>query len=134
MTRSEMEKIARRWISLWCAPTDWELFDRLHADNFLDRSPAGRESSKEAFAQGLREFLGFFPDLVTRVEDLLVDEAAGRVAIRWSAEGTNRRRFLGIGPTHRRTPITGIEIIEIAAGRIVRRWGEWDISAHREDG
>mgnify|MGYP000577910624 FL=1 len=28
------------------------------------------------------------------------------------------------------TPITGIEIIEIQDGQIIRRWGEWDISAH----
>ena len=133
MTRTELEQVTRQWISLWCAPTDWELFDRLHADDFQDCSPAGRDSSKEAFARGLRQFLDAFPDLVSRVEDLVVDEAAGRVAVRWSATGTNERRFLGIGPTHRKTPITGIEIIEIADGRIRRRWGEWDIGAHRED-
>jgi steroid delta-isomerase-like uncharacterized protein len=133
VTRSELEKIARQWISLWCLPTDWGLFDRLHAEDFQDRSPAGRGSSKEAFASGLRQFAEIFPDLVTRVEDLVVDEAAGRVAVRWSAEGTNRRRFLGVGPTHRKTTITGIEIIEVAGGRIVCRWGEWDIGAHRDD-
>ena len=35
-----------------------------------------------------------------------------------------------VGPTHRMTRTTGIEIIEVRAGRIVRRWGEWDITAH----
>jgi hypothetical protein len=39
---------------------------------------------------------------------------------------------LGIGPTGRATPITGIEISELQAGRVRRRWGEWDISAHRD--
>ena len=24
-TRLELESIARQWISLWCAPVDWEL-------------------------------------------------------------------------------------------------------------
>jgi len=132
MTKAELEQITRRWISLWCAPADWDLFDRIHADGFQDCSPAGRDSTKQAFARGLRQLLEAFPDLIARVEDLVVDEAAGRVAVRWSAEGTNRQRFLGIGPTHRRTPITGIEIIEIAGGRIRRRWGEWDIGAHQD--
>jgi hypothetical protein len=26
---------------MWCAPVDWDLFDRLHADDFEDCSAAG---------------------------------------------------------------------------------------------
>ena len=129
--RVELEELTRRWISLWCAPVDWALFDQLHADDFEDMSPAGREPSRQAFAESLRQLIEVFPDLTTRVEDMVVDEAAQRVAVRWSAVGTNNLAFLGIGPTHRETPITGIEIIEITNGRITKRWGEWDISAHR---
>ncbi len=87
-------------------------------------------TDKEAFATALNEMLVAFPDLVARVEDLVVDEAAGKVAVRWSAQGTNRKKYLGVGPTDRSTRITGIEIIEIRDGRIIRRWGEWDITAH----
>jgi len=129
--RADLEAIARQWISLWCVPVDWDLFDRLHADDFEDCAAAGRDTTKPAFAGGLAELVRAFPDLETRVDDLVVDEAAGRVAVRWSSRGTNRETFLGVGPTGRETPITGIEIIEIRAGRIVRRWGEWDITAHR---
>lgn len=132
MTRSDLEDVTRQWISLWCALVDWRLFDQLHADDFEDLSSAGRVLSKQGFAAGLAELIESFPDLVTRVEDILVDELAQRVAVRWTAVGTNRLRFLGAGPTGRKTPITGIEIIEIASGRVQRRWGEWDISAHRE--
>lgn len=133
-TRAELESIARQWISLWCAPVDWELFDRLHAEAFEDCSSAGRSTDKAGFAQGLAEFIEAFPDLQTRVEDLVVDEAASLVAVRWSALGTNRAAFLGIGPTRRLTSITGIEIIEIRDGQITRRWGEWDITDHRQGG
>jgi steroid delta-isomerase-like uncharacterized protein len=129
--RAELESIATRWISLWCVPVDWRLFHALHSDTFEDRAPAGRPSTKQGFAEGLASFVEAFPDLTTTVEDLVVDEAASKVAIRWRAVGTNGAAFLGVGPTHRRTTITGIEIIEIRAGRIVRRWGEWDISDHR---
>jgi steroid delta-isomerase-like uncharacterized protein len=129
-TRTELEMIARQWISLWCAPVDWSLFDRLHADNFEDCSAAGRDTAKEAFADSLADLMAVFPDLQTEVNDLAVDEAAGKVAVRWSSTGTNRATFLGIGPTGRATSITGIEIIEVKYGRVVRRWGEWDISGH----
>ncbi len=131
MKRSELEELTRRWISLWCAPPDWKLFDQLHSDDFEDMSPAGRESSKDAFASGLRRLVEAFPNLITKVEDIVVDESRRMVAVRWSAEGTNKAAFLGVGPTNKSTPITGIEIIEVSDGRIVRRWGEWDISAHR---
>jgi predicted ester cyclase len=128
--RADLESIARQWISLWCVPVDWGLFDRLHAAEFEDCSSAGRSSTKAAFAEGLVALIRAFPDLQASVDDLVVDESVGRVAIRWSAVGTNRERFLAVGPTGRRTPMTGIEIIEIRDSRLVRRWGEWDITAH----
>ncbi len=130
MERSELETVAREWISLWCAPSDWTRFDQLHAADFVDGSPSGRAADLAAFAAGLAELLAAFPDLQTRIDDLVTDEARNRVAVRWSARGTNRARFLGVGPTHRATRFTGIEIIEVCDGRITRRWGEWDIGAH----
>lgn len=128
--RSELERIAHQWVSLWCVPVDWQLFDSLHAEQFEDCSSAGRPTSKQGFAKGLAEFVGAFPDLQTKVENLVVDEVNSHVAIRWSANGTNRTPFLGVGPTNQSTHITGIEIIEVRANKIVRRWGEWDISEH----
>lgn len=131
MKRSELEEVTHKWISLWCAPTDWRLFDQLHSDDFEDMSPAGRDPSKRGFALGLKHLVDAFPDLATKVEDMVVDEKAQRVAVRWSSVGTNKLSFLGAGPTNRKTPITGIEIIEISNGRIRRRWGEWDITGHQ---
>jgi steroid delta-isomerase-like uncharacterized protein len=128
--RADLVAVVHQWISLWCGPVDWDLFDALHADDFEDRSAAGRAPTKEAFAIALSQLIEAFPDLQTRVDDVVVDVETERVAVRWSAVGTNHRPFMGIGPTGRETPITGIEIVDVRDGRIVRRWGEWDISAH----
>ena len=46
-TRLELESIARQWISLWCAPVDWVLFDRLHAEAFEDCS-ACRQACRQS--------------------------------------------------------------------------------------
>ena len=128
--REDIEYYARRWIKLWNPPVDWDLFDTIHADEFVDCSPAGRPSTKAGFAQGLEAFTRAFPDLRIKLEDIIIDETGSRAAVRWSAIGTNREKILGVGPTNKMTKITGIEIIEIQWGRITRRWGEWDISAH----
>jgi steroid delta-isomerase-like uncharacterized protein len=133
-TPGSLRALAAEWISLWCAPVDWARFDRLHAATFADHSPAGRPADKAGFAAGLREFVAAFPDLHTTVEDTIVEAARRRVVVRWRAEGTNRGRFLGVGPTGRRTVITGIEILEVAEGRVVGRWGEWDILDHLAGG
>jgi steroid delta-isomerase-like uncharacterized protein len=129
-SREALAALTARWISLWSAPVDWALFDELHADDFVDCSAAGRVATKAGFAEGIRALLAAFPDLHTRVNGLVIDEPAQLVAVRWSAAGTNRLRYLGVGPTHASTTITGIEIIEVVAGRIARRWGEWDITRH----
>ena len=107
-----------------------DLFNQLHADNFEDCSPAGRPGTKEAYIGDIKSLLEIFPDLSIQTDDMVVDVDRQRVAVRWSAIGTNRIKFLGIGPTNKKTPITGIEIIEISDGQIIKRWGEWDISAH----
>ncbi len=113
-------------------PFTGELFDALHAASFEDLSPADRTGTKQAFAQGLSELIQAFPDLRTTAEDLVIDVDRKLVAVRWSASGVNRKRFLGVGPTNRITHITGIEIVEIQAGRIARRWGEWDVTDHKD--
>jgi predicted ester cyclase len=113
---------------------DWGLFDRLHAADFEDCSAVDRATDRRAFAAALADLVRAFPDLRTEIDDLVVDETTGKVAVRWSGTGTNRAAFMGRGPTGMATPMTGIEIIEIEAGAIARRWGEWDISAHAGEG
>lgn len=126
--RDRLAGVVTRWISLWCAPVDWALFDELHADDFTDGSPADRPATKEGFARGLADLVRVFPDLRTTVEDLVIDEESRRVAVRWSGRGTATETFLGHEPSGEPTELTGIEIVEIRDGRIVRRWGEWEVT------
>jgi steroid delta-isomerase-like uncharacterized protein len=129
-SREQLARIATQWISLWNLPVDWALFDALHSEDFEDCASAGRDPTRAGFAAGLRAMTEAFPDLRTAVDGLVIDEAQQQLAVRWSASGTNRGAYLGHGPTQRLTRINGIEVIEVRDGRIVRRWGEWDISGH----
>jgi predicted ester cyclase len=131
-TRQELVATATKWLSLWNTPVDWALFDSIHSETFEDCASSGRATTKHGFAQGLAQLVQAFPDLRTMLQSLVIDQQNSTVAIRWSARGTNVERFVGIGPTNRATAMTGIEIIHITRGQVVRRWGEWDISAHHE--
>lgn len=125
MTEAELRILAERWIALWRTP-DRAAFETLHAEDFVDRASAGRDTGRDGFWAGIRELFEAFPDLDTRVADLVVEPAAGKVAVRWSATGTHRGGFLGREATGARITLAGIEIIRVVDGRIVERWGEWN--------
>jgi len=124
--RSRLELLAATWLSLWNAGGPLERFDELHHEAFVDRSSAGRSTGRDGFRQGIVDLLVAFPDLETRLEDVVVDLERSRVAIRWSAVGTFRAPYLGCEPTGARIRLRGIEIVAVHDGRIVERWGEWD--------
>ena len=124
--RHELERVARRWIEEIWRPGDLATFDELHAPGFRDRSAGGRGDTRDDYRRMLADFYLAFPDFHTTIEDLVVDEARGTVAIRWTAAGTHRGAYLGVAPTGRATRFAGIEILRVEEGRIVERWGEWD--------
>ena len=129
MEDASLRAVARRWMNLHEAnrrPSFDQEFEALHAFDFQDHSPTGRAADREAFKQGLVEWYGAFPDLDVQVEDLVVDAEQGKVTIRWSAVGTHRAAFLGAAATGRQVHFRGIEILTIARGVVVERWGEWD--------
>jgi predicted ester cyclase len=70
---------------------------------------------------GLREA---FPDIQVRVEDVIA--GGDRVAVRFTAAGTQMAPFFGIPATGRHVEWTGIAIYRIADGRIVEAWWAGD--------
>ncbi len=123
--RAALADITRRWIAVWTTG-DLAEFDALHAPDFVDRAAAGRSADRHGFRAGVLAMRAAFPDLVASCDDLVIDEAGSRVAVRWSAHGTHLGDYLGVEATANVIHFRGIEIIAIAGGRVVERWGEWD--------
>lgn len=122
---ARLRDLARRWMKLW-ESDDLSAFDELHAGEFVDRSPAGRTADRAAFRESILELRRAFPDFAATEAELLVDAAAKKVTVRWSAKGTHLGTFLGAAATGRVVGFRGIEIIRVERGKIVERWGEWD--------
>ncbi|MGD8538923.1 MAG: ester cyclase [Candidatus Aminicenantes bacterium] len=125
-TKKRLKEIANHWIAEGWQKGNFQIVDELHAKNFIDRDPGGRASDREGFKQGIKELYDAFPDLFTKVEDLVVDAEIEKVAIRWTAIGKHAKTFMNFPPTGRSIRFKGIEIIRIENDLIVERWGEWD--------
>ena len=122
----DLMAVAGRWMEEGWQKGDAEAVIGLCSPGFVDHDPADRKPNREGHAEGIRQLYGAFPDFHAVIEDRVVDVAAGRVTVRWSATGTHRGTFLGAPPTGRLIAFKGIEIIRIEGGLIAERWGEWD--------
>ncbi len=118
------EALARRFFDeVWTAGR-YEAVDELvatdHVHHISGEDIGGPEQVK-AMAREMREG---FPDLAFTLEDVV--SAGDKVAVRWTARGTNDGRFAGQAATGRRVEWTGIDLIHFADGQIVELWGNND--------
>lgn len=88
--------------------------------NTVPGLPANREGAKEIF----RKLRGAFPDLRFAAEEII--EHDDKVVVRWSGRGTHTGKFVFLEPTNREVTVSGIDIVRIAGGKIVERWGYYD--------
>jgi predicted ester cyclase len=64
------------------------------------------------------------PDWQFTMEDVIAEGA--RIAIRWSAHGTQHGPLLGVAPTGKPLHLTGISIYHLVGRTIVEGWTSWD--------
>ena len=65
-----------------------------------------------------------FPDLHFTIEDQIA--SGDKVAIRWTAEGTNSGALGDVAATGKRVRIDGLIFDRLANGKVVERWEQWD--------
>jgi predicted ester cyclase len=74
--------------------------------------------------EGVRKLASYlraaFPDLHFALDDVLSD--ADRVAVRWTATGTQSGQFFGLEPTGRHARWTGMDMVRLRDGRLVELW------------
>ncbi len=124
MSVEEHKAIQRRVYELFSSGNQ-EALEEVIAPDAVDRNAQpGLAPGLEGVRQTLGMFRAAFPDLRISAEDMLAE--GDRVAARITATGTHRGEFQGLPPTGKQVTISGIEIVRIANGRVVERWGQFD--------
>ncbi len=103
---------------------DERLFDDFLAPDYVQHWP-GFPSSRRGYLDMLAVFRVAFPDLAKTTEDIF--GGGDRVVDRVSVRATHLGEIFGARPTGLVVTLSEIHIARIAGGRIVERWGEWDL-------
>lgn len=102
-----------------------DVLDEITATDFIDHNlapglPSGLDGVKQLFTM----FHSAFPDFHVTVEDMLAE--GDKVVSRITMGGTHKGEFMGIPPTGKEVSVEVIDILRIAGGKAVERWGIFD--------
>jgi steroid delta-isomerase-like uncharacterized protein len=116
--------IAETWAAAWDRG-EVDVLDRLLSPEYRRRSKPTEEGlDLTAFKASIIATRSAFPDLVTTIEDIIVD--GDKAAVRWHSNGRHDRGFLGVPATHREVEVHGATFARFEGDRIVEEYNTWD--------
>ena len=124
-TADERRKlIAETWEAAWDRG-EVEALDRLLSPEYRRRSrPAEEGQDLTAFKASIIATRSAFPDLVTTIDQIVVDGESA--AVRWHSKGRHDHGFLGVPATHREVEVHGATFARFEGDRIVEEFNTWD--------
>lgn len=119
---TELNKaVIRRFVEEVQNEKNWDTFDELNADDFVNLSaPPGVPSDKEGGKMFLGAFISAFPDSHVTIEDMIAE--GDRVVTKKTFHGTHTGELNGIAPTGNRVSIQYVDIMRVRDGQIVEHW------------
>ena len=123
---AETKGIARRLLEEAFNSGNLAVVDELLAPEFVNHDAALPEPTVGVAAAkaSIAGYRAAFPDLRLTVE---LQVAEGEfVTTRWTGRGTHQGDLMGMAATGKQATVTGITIDQIADGRIVESWTNWD--------
>lgn len=125
MAAEENRALVRRFLEELFNQRDMNAIDRYLAPDYVDHVvPPGVAPTRDGFRQFIGAFLEALPDFHYTIDDVLAD--GDRVAVRLSAQGTQKGVFQGIPPTGKQASWGEMHIGRIQDGKIVEHWGQID--------
>ena len=101
---------------------NFDVFDELFADDFIDHTPQPGMTPDKACVRTLYTYLRVaFPDFHAKIHWQLAD--GDRVTTYKTYYGTHRGPFLGVAPTHRKSHFETVDVIRIQNCKITDHWG-----------
>ena len=101
--------------------------DELIAPDYLDHGAVpGQASGLEgAKQQRWAMYFAAIPDLHATIDDLVAE--GDKVVVRYTAEGTQQGKLLGVPPTRKHFRISAISIYRLAEGKVAEQWEQGDL-------
>ncbi|XIA62253.1 ester cyclase [Bradyrhizobium sp. TZ2] len=101
---------------------NFELFDELFADDFLDHTPQpGRTPDKSGALRLYKTLRSAFPDFHAEIHWQLAD--GDRVTTYKTYHGTHLGDFFGLAPTGRKIQFETVDVMRVRDGKISEHWG-----------
>ncbi len=126
MSVEENQAVVRRYFEEVWSKGNLATVDELTAPDFVRHSTSqpGGVRGHAAFKAYVTRNRAAFEDFHVTVEDLVA--AGEKVAVRWTGQGTHRGEYGGVAPTGKPVSVTGINILQLAGGKLVEEWMNFD--------
>ncbi len=126
MSTEDNKALVRRFYDEVITKKNLAAIDEFIDPNFVNHAlppgmPAGIEGERQVFSR----YTTAFPDTHFMVEDLIAE--GDKVVARLSVSATQHGAYMSLPPTGKHVRFTGIDIIRLAGGKLVERWGEMDM-------
>lgn len=99
---------------------DYDFVMEYFSEDYLDHSPAGAKSNKDA-VEILKGAAKTFENMRVEVLDLFEEE--GMVAVRLLFRGIHVGEFAGIAPTGKEIAFEALEHFKLIDGKVTESWG-----------
>jgi steroid delta-isomerase-like uncharacterized protein len=117
--------VVRRFIEEVQNEKNWDTFDELNADDFINLSaPPGVPSDREGGKMFLGAFLNAFPDCHVTVDDMIAE--GDRVVTKKTFTVTHSAELNVIPPTGKRVSRQYVDILRLRDGKIIEHWLSMD--------
>jgi steroid delta-isomerase-like uncharacterized protein len=101
---------------------NFEVFEELFADDFIDHTPQPGTTPDKTGVRKLYTYLRIaFPDFHAEIHWQLA--AGDRVTTYKTYYGTHQGPFLGVAPTHRKIHFEAVDVMRVQNGKITDHWG-----------
>ena len=121
----ENKAIVRRFLEEW-AKGNYAIMDELLAPDFVHQNSApGQEPDREGYKRSALECDAPFSDISITIEHQI---AEGDKVMTWYTGSSthDRRPFMGVPPSGRRSTYTRVLIHRVVEGRILEEWSHED--------
>ncbi|MCB9008824.1 MAG: ester cyclase [Ardenticatenaceae bacterium] len=113
MTAPLAKELVQKWVDAWLTNNQGQI-DEIFA---LDYTVNGNAVGVAGVKQAVEMFHNALSDISIELIDMISE--GDKIAVRWTVRGIHIDNFLGIPPSGKPLTLTGINIYQIADGKII---------------